>query len=79
MQLVIESTERVVTIVDKSGAEVQARVWQGQTDSGIPVVCLICRVAVPEGQPQGEFQRELVEHQPPSADALQAFPLRFVI
>lgn len=80
MQVYLESTDRVVTLKAKDGTgEIQARVWQGKTDSDIPVVALIARIAVPEGQPQEEFRRELKEHAAPSPDAVRAFSLRMII
>lgn len=80
MKIILESTDRVVTIATaNSRGEIEARVWQGKTDSGIPVVALIPRIAVPEGQPQEEFRRELQEHAAPSEDALRSFPLRMII
>lgn len=41
MKLDLQSTTRVVEV---NG--VPARVWQGQTDTGIPVTVLITRIAV---------------------------------
>ncbi|MCR4332216.1 MAG: hypothetical protein NUV34_05860 [Sulfuricaulis sp.] len=74
MEVMLRSTDRIVKVND-----VPARVWEGETESGIPVICLITRVAVPEGQDQTQFKIELKEHVAPSAQAVQAFPLRFVI
>jgi len=80
MKIMIESTDRVVEVrAGTHTSPVPARVWQGTTESGIPVVCLVTRIAVPEGQPQEQFQRELKEHSAPSRDAVEAFPLRMLI
>ena len=74
MEIIIRSTERIVKVND-----FPSRVWEGETDTGIPVICLIPRIAVPEGQDQTQFRAELKEHQPPSEQAIQAFPLKFVL
>ena len=62
------------------GAEqgVKCRIWEGKTASGIPVVVLIPRIAVKNGNDTADFERELVECKEPSADA-QAFPLRMIL
>ena len=76
MKLTIESTTKIVEV---NG--VPARVWEGQTDSGIPVHCFITRVAVENGRvaaDYSQFERELKECVPPSA-ALEAIPLRLII
>ena len=54
---------------------VPARVWEGETESGIPVLCLVTRVAVAKDQPCEQFERELQEHRPPTPDAA-VFPTR---
>lgn len=55
MKITIESTEKIVTIEGQ-----QARIWQGHTESGIPVHCYINLVAVAQDDPrQEEFEREL--------------------
>lgn len=38
---------------------IPARIWEGHTDSGIPVHCYIARVAVATGERQEDFEREL--------------------
>ena len=78
MTLTLESTERLVEIRLPSGAVVPARIWQGQTASGIPVHCYITRVAVATGQPTAEFERELAEHAPMRPD-VAGIPLRLVL
>lgn len=72
MKVTIESTTKVVSI---NG--IPARQWQGATDSGIPVVCLITRIAVPDGHDTSQFEAELKEQQAPRFD--DAFPIRMVI
>ncbi len=42
MTITISSTDRVVEIeTDDGRAKVPARVWEGKTESGIPVFCLV--------------------------------------
>lgn len=72
MRITIESTSRLVEI---NG--VPARVWEGTTDKGVPVIAFIPRVAARADHDVTEFERDLQETKPPSADA-QAFPARMV-
>lgn len=73
MKLQIESTTKIVHI---NGVE--ARVWEGSTESGIQVICFVTRVAVRRTEDLSEFERELTECAPPSADA-DAFPEQLTI
>lgn len=73
MKITIVSTEKVV---DLNG--VQARVWEGFTDSEIPVHCFIVRIGVRYGQDTSQFERELKECAPPSEE-VAAIPLRLVL
>lgn len=73
MKINVTSTSKTVTL---NG--VPARIWEGTTESGIPVHCYITRVAVALDQDHSEFERELQEHQAPSA-AVAAIPLRLVL
>ena len=79
MEIIIHSTDRIVTLNSKGGGEIQGRVWEGNTDTGIPVVCVVTRIAAPLDRDQTEFRRELEEHEAPGDDAIAAFPLRMVI
>jgi hypothetical protein len=75
MKVRLESTTKVVTVDG-----VEARVWEGETDSGIPIAALITRIAVEEGQPQGQFLAELAQCRPPTAGspAAEAWPMRML-
>lgn len=73
MKLIIEPTSKLVEI---NG--VPARVWEGQTESGIAVHCFVTRVAVPNDADQSQFQRELSEQRAPSAQ-VEAIPFRMII
>lgn len=84
MKITIESTAKIVTLV-VGGHDVPARVWQGQTESGIPVQCFITRIApeIPESDPRiderlVEFNRDLMQ-QADLRPTVQAIPLRFII
>ena len=77
MRLHIDSTDRVVEIVG-DGVSAPARMWEGTTDTGIPVICWVTRIAVKRDQDTSQFQAELAEQRPPSAETW-AFPLRMIL
>ena len=58
MKIQIESTTKVIDLKTETGT-VPARVWEGTTESGIPIFCFITRIAVSNGQDHTEFEREL--------------------
>ena len=41
MHLILEATMRTVDIVDATDRRVPARIWQGSTEDGIPVLAVI--------------------------------------
>jgi hypothetical protein len=63
MRIIIESTSKTVTL---NG--VPARIWEGKTDTGIPMHCYITRIAVDRKEDSSEFDAELQEHRSPSAE-----------
>lgn len=73
MKIALESTTRIVQL---NG--VPARIWEGTTESGVHVIAFVTRVAVRDDQDTSQFERELQECRPPSADA-RAFPTRLVL
>jgi hypothetical protein len=84
MKITIESTSKIVTLVSGDHG-VQARVWQGETDGGIPVQCFITRIApeISKSHPRideltAEFERDLKRQADPRA-TVDAIPLRFFI
>jgi hypothetical protein len=79
MEILIHSTDRIVTVKNKAGAEIPGRIWEGETDSGIPVVCVVTRIAIPKDQDQTQFKAELQEHAAPTDLAVKAFPIRMLI
>jgi hypothetical protein len=57
---------------------VAGRIWEGKTDTGIYVQCVITSIAAPADADQTQFRTELSEQSPPVAGP-QVFPLRMVI
>jgi hypothetical protein len=77
MKLELESTTKIVRIV-VGNAEVPARIWEGRTDTGIPVYAYITLVAVAEGQDMAQFDLELQLCRAPSP-AIEAIPRRVIL
>ncbi len=74
MKATIESTTKIVEL---NG--VPARIWEGESESGIRFHCYITRVAIDEQETRtAEFQQELAEQRVPSV-ALEAIPLRLIL
>lgn len=64
MKIILESTDKIVTLGSGAGAR-RMRIWQGTTESGVPVHAYIAFVSPEIGDDdprQGEFQAELEEH-----------------
>jgi hypothetical protein len=76
MKITLQNTDKIVAVESLSGA-VTGRIWEGQTDEGIYVQCVITRIAAPSHENLGQFERELEECAPPRQAI--AFPLRMVI
>jgi hypothetical protein len=75
MKITIESTDELVTI----NGSVPARIWEGVSEGGVAVICLVTRIAVKKEADCTEFDRELAEQREPSVEALRAFPSRLVL
>lgn len=73
MKVTLESTRKIVHL---NG--VPARIWEGHTDTGIPVHCYITRVAVAREEDTTDFETELQEHAVPSPE-VAAIPLRMIL
>lgn len=77
MEVTMVSTTKIVQF---NG--VPARLWEGKTGAGIPVMMFVTRVAVAQELQTEEaaqiFQRELMECAAPSKEA-EAIPLRMII
>jgi len=80
MKITIENTS-VITQLVVNGIDVPARVWQGETDSGVPVQVFITRIApeIPKTDPRNEeFARELQETAAPRP-TIAVIPLRMIL
>lgn len=73
MKLIIEKTSKIVTL---NGTPV--RLWEGETESGIPVTAFVALVRVASDEDCSQFERELLEQRAPSA-AAEAIPHSLVI
>lgn len=74
MKIKIHNTTKVVSL---NG--IPARIWEGETESGIKVHCYVTRIAIDEKETRvEEFERELSEQSSPSAE-VQAIPLRMIL
>ena len=85
MVLTLEQTDNIIEIQPAAGRTiVPARVWVGQTASGIRVTCFITRIAVHREDSQPEFERELRETPAPRPASLEelfphGIPARLVL
>lgn len=77
MNVVLHNTTKIVELKTATGT-VPARVWEGETDTGVPVIAFITRIAVERDQDAAEFERELQEMTPPSPDVAM-WPARMLI
>lgn len=74
MKIQMHSTDKIVHL---NG--VPARIWEGITEGGVKCHAYITRIACDKDEPQAEeFQRDLTEHRPPSAE-VAAIPLRMIL
>jgi hypothetical protein len=73
MNITIHNTSKIVYI---NG--VPARIWEGETSSGIPVHCFITRIAVANQEDTSQFEKELQSQRAPSPE-VEAYPLRLVL
>jgi hypothetical protein len=64
VKLIAESTDRIVTL---NG--VPARVWEGTTESGVACFLFVTRIAVHKDEDASQFEAELQEQRPPSAES----------
>ena len=55
MKLTINPTSRIVSLLPADARGIQARIWEGTTARGIPIMCLISRVSVHRDQLPGIF------------------------
>ena len=75
MKITIENTTKIVQLKNN----VPARVWEGETDSGIKVYCFITRITVSDNEQNLEqFKKELMQQKAPSEE-MKSIPLRLVL
>ena len=75
MKVTLESTSKIVDL--NNG--VQARLWEGQTESGIEVHAFITRISVHKDADVSQFERELQTCKPPRADLAAVYPARMFL
>lgn len=73
MKITVESTTKIVQV---NG--VHARIWEGLTETGIPIQCFMTRIAVSKEYNSEQFEKELNECKAPSAE-IEALPLRMAL
>ena len=77
MKVQLESTTKVVWL-HENGERMEARVWEGESESGIPIQAFIVRVSTPEDADASQFEAELKECRKPSPD-VAALPLSLIL
>lgn len=79
MKITIESTTKIVLVKPAAFTQgMECRVWEGETEKGVKVQCLIPRIAVKLGEDTSQFEKELKEQRAPSAE-VAAFPMRMIL
>jgi hypothetical protein len=76
MKITIETTDVIDTA---QGGPVRARIWKGETDSGVPVKAWVCIVQpqTHDAEALAQFERELREVE--ASRELVSFDMRMVI
>ncbi len=77
MRITLENTTKVVELVI-DGQRVPARVWEGETASGIKIHAYITRIAVSNLDDASEFEMVLQSCRAPSPE-VEAIPLRLIL
>jgi hypothetical protein len=80
MKITLESTDKIVELYSGPNKvwPVKCRLWEGKTESGIAIHCLIPSIAVQADSDQSQFLAELKEHRPPES-MTDAYPMRMLI
>ena len=73
MKITIENTDKFVEL---NG--VPARIWEGHTESGIPVHCFVTRIGVHKDEDCTQFEQELQECRQASPE-VRAYDPRLVL
>ena len=75
MEVHLVSTSKIVMLVI-DGVDVPARLWEGRTESGIPVDAYITRISASLSADLSQFEAELEATRAPSAAGI---PLRLIL
>lgn len=80
MKITVESTDKIVELLNGSTDNgMPARIWEGETDTGIPIHCYITRIAVNKESDCSQFEKELEECRPPTDPGIKALPLSMIL
>jgi len=77
MDVVLTSTSKIVEF-ELDGVRFPARIWEGHTAKGVPVIAWVTSIAAEREQDRSEFARDLQERRAPSP-AAAAFPMRMLL
>jgi len=80
MKIIIQNTDKIVELDGEGFRGVPARIWEGETESGVPVTCFITRI-VPKTRDEAvnaQFAAELREVKTPTQYA-EGIPSRMFI
>jgi hypothetical protein len=78
MRITLEATTKLVDLLTPTGI-VPARIWEGETESGIRCHAFITRIAVHKDLDSSQFDRELQETKPLSNELAGVYPARLVL
>jgi hypothetical protein len=68
VRIILDSTAKVVELVNGHGGHVNARVWEGHTDDGVAVVAFVARLTPTEDEADlTAFEADLLTVRPPVA------------
>lgn len=78
MKVTLESTTKIVELEGAGPGTVPARIWEGETDTGIPVHVFVTRIRVAADQDCQQFEKEVQECRAP-CPKVDAIPLRLIL
>jgi hypothetical protein len=73
MKVTLESTTKTAFL---NGVE--CRIWEGATEHGVKLHAFIARIGAKADQDLTQFEQELAEQKPPSAE-IAMIPLRMIL
>lgn len=74
MKVTLQSTTKIIHL---NG--IPARIWEGETETGIKIHAFVSRIAIDKDEPDsGQFEKELQECVPPSAGPA-SYPLYLIL